>query len=87
MLPTILSVILIFSLLISISVMIRKRKQAGITGMKTALTSLCFYLIAITNLMAYWFHFLGLVSWTITIILLILGAYFTRYLPTPEEVT
>lgn len=87
MLPTILSVILIFSLLISISVMIRKRKQAGITGMKTALTSICFYLIAITNLMAYWFHFLGLVSWTITIILLILGAYFTRYLPTPEEVT
>lgn len=87
MLPTILSVILIFSLLISILVMIRKRKQAGITGMKTALTSICFYLIAITNLMAYWFHFLGLVSWTITIILLILGAYFTRYLPTPEEVT
>ena len=57
----------------------------GITGIKSALTSITFFLIAITNILAYWFHFMGLVSWTITVILLILGAYFTRYMPMSES--
>ncbi|MDL4842361.1 hypothetical protein [Aquibacillus rhizosphaerae] len=47
--------------------------------MKSALSPICLYLIAITNLLAYWFDFMGIVSWSMTIILLMLGAYFTRY--------
>jgi len=80
LMPTILSVLLIIALIFSISVVITKRRKAGVRGIKTALTSICLYLMAITNLLAYWFNFLGIISWSITIILLILGAYFTKYL-------
>ncbi|MCP3029903.1 hypothetical protein LF817_00975 [Halobacillus sp. A1] len=76
----ILSILLIIALITSVSILIQKRKKAGVTGVKSALTSICFYLIAITNLTAYWFGFLGIFKWTLTIILLIAGAYFTKYL-------
>lgn len=79
--PTILSVILILVLMVSISVFVKKRKKAGVTGIKSALTSICLYLMAIINLFAYWFDFSGIVTWTITTVLIILGVYFTKYLP------
>lgn len=41
--------------------------------------------MAITNLLAYWFNSLGIISWSITIILLILDANFTRYIPVSES--
>lgn len=81
MIPIILSIILIIALIFSISVVIQKRKEAGITGIKSALTSICFYLIAVINLLAYWFDFMGILNWSITVILLIIGAYFTKYMP------
>ncbi|MEK3988475.1 MULTISPECIES: hypothetical protein [Robertmurraya] len=84
MVPIILSIILIIALVFSISVVVKKRKKAGITGIKSALTSICFFLIAITNLLAYWFNFMGLLNWSITVVLLILGAYFTKYMPISE---
>lgn len=81
----ILSVILVIALILSIIIVINKRKKAGITSMKSLLTSICLYLIAIVNLLVYWFNFLGLVSWSLTIVLLIVGAYFTKYIPTAQE--
>lgn len=83
--PIMLTIILFIALIFSIFVVINKRKKAGVTGLRTALTSICLYLIAVTNLLAYWFDFLGLLSWSITIILLILGAYFTKYTPVSEN--
>jgi hypothetical protein len=85
MLPISLSIILILALIFSITLVVQKRKKAGITGIKTALTPICFYLIGITNLLAYWFDFMGLLNWSITVILLILGAYFTKYMPISEK--
>ncbi|MDQ0216672.1 CHASE2 domain-containing sensor protein [Oikeobacillus pervagus] len=85
MIPIILSIILIIALVFSISTVVRKRKKAGITGIKSALTSICFYLIAVTNLLAYWFDFMGLMSWSITVILLILGSFFTKYMSMSEK--
>ncbi|KZE69248.1 hypothetical protein AWM68_02990 [Fictibacillus phosphorivorans] len=77
---SILSVLVLVSLIFSIIYVVRQRKAQGITGLKTALTSICFFLVAITNLLAYWFDFLGIWSWVSTIGLLLLGAYFTKYL-------
>ena len=85
MMATILSVILIIALIFSISVVITKRRKAGVTGIKSALTPICLYLIAIINLLAYWFNFLGIISWSINIILLILAAYFTKYISVSES--
>jgi hypothetical protein len=45
---------------------------------------MCLYAMAVINLFAYWFNFLGVISWSITIILLLLGAYFTKYIPVSE---
>ncbi|AIF42846.1 hypothetical protein [Virgibacillus sp. SK37] len=83
--PIILSVILVIALLISFNYLIHKRKKNGITGWKTLLTPISFYLIAITNLLAYWFNFMGIVNWTLTVIFLMLGAYFTKYMPVAAE--
>ncbi|MFC0417978.1 hypothetical protein ACFFHH_21500 [Cytobacillus solani] len=85
MVPIILSIILILALVFSITLVVQKRKKAGITGIKSALTPICFYLIGITNLLAYWFNFMGLLNWSITVVLLILGAYFTKYMPISEK--
>lgn len=85
MIPIILSIILIIALVFSIIVVVQKRKKAGITGIKSALTSICFYLIAIINLLAYWFDFMGILNWSITVILLILGSFFTKYIPMSEK--
>ena len=85
MLQIILSIILIITLILSIIVVVKKRKKAGITGVKSTLTSICFFLIAIINLLAYWFNFMGLFVWCINFILLILGAYFTKYMRISES--
>ena len=84
MLQIILSIILIITLILSIIVVVKKRKKAGTTGIKSALTSICFF-IAIINLLAYWFNFMGLFVWFINFILLILGAYFTKYIRISES--
>ncbi|MBM7716240.1 CHASE2 domain-containing sensor protein [Bacillus thermophilus] len=85
MIPIILTIILLSALIFSICIVIKKRKKAGVTGIKSALTSICFYLIAITNVLAYWLDFMGLFSWSITMILLILGAYFTKYMSVSQK--
>lgn len=76
-----LTIITIIILMISISFVIRKRKKLGFTGFKTALTPICFYLIAINSLILVWLEKLGLLFWTINIILLFLAAYFTKFFP------
>ncbi|MYL50018.1 hypothetical protein GLV98_11015 [Halobacillus litoralis] len=82
-----LSSLLLLALLVSVSAFIHKRKKEGVKGWKTALTSICFYAIAVLNLVAYWLDGLGIFSWGLTIVLLILGAYFTRYLPVASQST
>jgi CHASE2 domain-containing sensor protein len=79
--PIIWTIILIPALAVSGIFVYRKRKAAGITGIKTALTSICFYLIGVVNLLSVWFDFIGIISWVSTFILLLAGAYFTKYLP------
>lgn len=85
MIQVILSVILIISLVSSVLVLIKKRKKAGITGIKSALTSICFFLIGGTALFAFWFDSMGLLSWFILFILLTLGAYFTKNMPVSDD--
>ncbi|TCJ03204.1 hypothetical protein [Cytobacillus praedii] len=85
MMPIILSMILILSLIFSILVVIQKRKNAGITGFKSALTSICFFLVPVTTLLAYWFNFMGLLNWSITVILLIVGGYCKKYIPVSKK--
>jgi len=74
-------VIFLCTMLLSIFMLMKKRKKENITGIKTLLTSLCFYGIATLNMAAYLFNFLGLLTFLVTIILLFLAAYFKRYLP------
>ncbi|MGE7919762.1 hypothetical protein ACQKM9_12530 [Viridibacillus sp. NPDC093762] len=81
MVPIILTIVLLITLIFSVSILIQKRKNAGITGIKSALTPIFLYLIAITHLLAYWFDIMGLFNWSITIVLLIFGAYFTKFVP------
>ena len=79
--PAILTLLMVIALGFSIKKIIAKRKEASITGWKTLGTSICFFLIAIVNLLAYWVDFIGIISMSLTTLLLVVGAYFTRYLP------
>ncbi len=78
-------IILTVAFLFFIPVVIRKRKRAGATGIKSVLSSICLLLLALTIILAYWFNFIGLFSWSIGFILLILAAYFTKYMPVLED--
>lgn len=81
----ILYIILLAAIFIAIPIAIRRRKKAGVTGIKSALTSICLFLLAITNMLAYWFDFMGLFSWTVSVALLIAAGYFTKYIPIPQS--
>jgi preprotein translocase subunit SecG len=80
MIPILLTIILVIVLPVSISILIKRRKDAGVTGFKSALTSICFFLIAFVNLISYWMGWLGMFNWMMTIILLLAGAYYSKYL-------
>lgn len=79
------TIILFIALIFSIKVVVKNRKKAGITDIKSAIPSICLFLIAITHPLAYWFDFTGLLNWSITVILLMIGAYFTKYMPVTEK--
>ncbi|MDP4549594.1 hypothetical protein Q9251_01710 [Alkalihalobacillus macyae] len=64
---------------------IRKRKKAGITGFKSSLTAICLFLAAVINLSPKWFEFIGSLLWTISMLLIVLGTYFTKYIPNSEK--
>ncbi|MGR5922227.1 hypothetical protein ACT7DD_27225 [Bacillus paranthracis] len=65
----------------------QKRKKAEIKGLKSALTSICFFSLAIFNLFAYWFQFGGMLTVLFSIVLLLVGAYFTKYIPISKKGT
>lgn len=83
--PTIFTLLAVIVFGFSIKKIITKRKEESITGWKPFGTSICFFLIAAINLLAYWFDFIGIISLALTILLLITGAYFSRYLQTDHE--
>ena len=83
--PIILTALLLIALGFSVSKVIRKRKESSITDLKSLGSSICFFLIAIVNILAYWFDFIGIISMSLTTLLLITGAYFSRYLQTDHE--
>lgn len=83
--PVIATLLVLLILGLSVNKIIVKRKEAQITNPKSLGTSICFLLIAVVNLLAYWFHFIGIISMSLTVLLLILGAYFTRYLKADNE--
>ena len=85
MILNVLYIITIIAFIVVIPVIIKKRKKVGATGIKSALTPIFFLLIALINLLAYWFNFMSLLTWSISVLLLILAAYFTKFLPTVES--
>ncbi|MEW4329112.1 hypothetical protein Q0N12_20965 [Rossellomorea marisflavi] len=68
----------------TIRVVIRKRKAHGVTGIKSALTPICFLSVGVLNILALLFDFIGLISWGLSVAFLLIGAYFTKY-QMPEE--
>lgn len=77
----ILSLILITVLVSSLIFVIKKRKNTGIKGIKSALTQICFFLISLICLLTYWFKYTGLTVWLINVYLLIMAAFFTKFMP------
>ncbi|PFW75805.1 hypothetical protein COL23_13275 [Priestia aryabhattai] len=47
---------------------------------KELLSSLCFYIISINCFLSMWLNYNGTISWIINMMLLLLAAYFTKYL-------
>jgi len=82
---TVRMIVFLLAMILSIIYLIYRRKKLKITGFKTLVTSLCFYSIALLNMAAYTFNFLGLVTFIATFGLLLLAAYCTKYLPRKEE--
>lgn len=81
-----LPIVLILVAIVSMFITYQKRKKAGVKGLKSALTSICFFSLAILNLFAYWFNFGGIFAVLFSIVLLLVGAYFTKYIPISKKV-
>jgi len=82
-----LTIIMLIALTVSTFYLVYQRRRKGITGFKTALTSICFYSIAIINLVAIWTKSLGIITWLLSILLLFLAAYFTKFFPQKRQQT
>ncbi|TCP23812.1 hypothetical protein EV207_12835 [Scopulibacillus darangshiensis] len=85
-----LSIIATILLVLSISYVfykaVRKHRTEGSIGdIRSYLSSICLFLIAIVNLWAQSFDLLGILSWGITIILLMIGSYCTKYIRKAEN--
>ncbi|WP_142828573.1 hypothetical protein [Planococcus soli] len=78
--PTIATLLLLIIIGFAVNKIFRKMKETPSTDPKSLATSICFLLIGVANLAGYWLGFLGITSMTLTVALLITGAYFTRYL-------
>ncbi|UCZ52207.1 hypothetical protein LGQ02_15335 [Bacillus shivajii] len=80
------NLILMAALMVSLLYfLIQIRRSAKENGREEAikrnLSSICFYIMAIILLVAMVFDLLGVVVWGLGLILLILAAYFTKYIP------
>ena len=86
LLKVVLPIVLILFVFVSMYMTYEKEK-AEVKGLKSALTSICFFSLAIFNLFAYWFHFGGMLTVLFSIVLLLVGAYFTKYIPISKRYT
>lgn len=80
-----LTIITCIALLISIYYLIKKRKMFGVTGFKTLLTPICFYLVAINSILLIWLERFGILFWTINVLLLLFAFRFMKHLPNHVE--
>ncbi|ASK61806.1 hypothetical protein CFK37_06365 [Virgibacillus phasianinus] len=87
MTPLILTLVFLIIFVISIFINVKKRRAAGITGLKSGLSSICLYAVALINVVGYWFDVLGIASWLLTFGLILAAAYFTKYLPQYHDKT
>lgn len=74
------AILLIIGVLIYTAIILKKRYRKT-NSFKSLLTHICFLLIVILNILAPLTNIPGLLRWSLTFILLILGAYFTKYFP------
>ncbi|KOS28097.1 hypothetical protein ADK18_11875 [Bacillus anthracis] len=86
MLNILLMIVFIIILAVSMYIAYQKRKKTEIKGLKSALTSIRFFSLAIFNLFAYWFQFGGMLTVLFSIVLILVGAYFTKYIPISKKV-
>ncbi|UOR10411.1 hypothetical protein [Halobacillus amylolyticus] len=86
LLQTLFIVALIISLFFVIKRAKKYKQRTGTYGsLKMYFSSICLYMVGIVCFIAITFDLLGIGSWIVTTALLILAAYFTRYLNEEEK--
>lgn len=74
---------LVIIVIVGYSIYMMRRKK-GLNDFKSALTPICFLLVPVMNLIVLGMGWPSIISWTAFTILLLLGAYFMKYLPKHE---
>ncbi|UOQ91709.1 hypothetical protein MUO14_14275 [Halobacillus shinanisalinarum] len=87
---TLIQTLFIVAFIISLFIVIKRAKKykqrTGTYGpFKMYLSSICLYMVAVVNFIVLSFELLGIGSWMLTITLLVLGAYFTKYLSDEDK--
>lgn len=70
---------------LSVFILYKKRRKMENKGVRSFVTPICFLFMPVVALFAYLFDTVGILSWTGTLILLFVGAYFTKYLPESDN--
>ncbi|MED4285099.1 hypothetical protein P4679_24575 [Priestia megaterium] len=64
---------------------IERKRNNGVIPVKTILTSTCMLLFSINCFLSIVLQYIGVMSWAINLVLLLLAAYFTKYLPESKK--
>ncbi len=81
-------IVSLICILTAFVIIVKKRKKlTNKGGVKSWITPVCFFLIPLLTIMAYTFDFIlfsGFVHWGMNVVLFVIAAYYTKFLPVPE---
>ncbi|MDV2582429.1 hypothetical protein [Alkalibacillus haloalkaliphilus] len=72
--------VLLLIILFSIFVIYKKTQSVGIYSFKALITPTLLIMIGVLNTIALWNDAFGFISWMLTFVLLLIAAYFTKFL-------
>ncbi|KHF38360.1 hypothetical protein [Halalkalibacter okhensis] len=86
MLDYMMIVITIAVVVFSAAILYHKRtKVKNVHGIKGWVSPVCMVLTPVFMLFAHLFDVVGIISWAVFFVLLLVAAYFTKFMPVPKE--
>jgi len=64
---------------------VERKRNSGVIPIKMLLTNICMLFFSINCCLSFALKYTGIISWAVNLVLLLLAAYFTKYLPDSKK--